>query len=164
VSQVEAKLEELVETLKQVSVVTRDMTQARTGADDAARSAVDAVERELVRALDGEVLRGLPHLGDRVFGLRVSSDASAFSRLPNGKSVLVLDSRGLLVVATKFPNGTVFVQRAPRGMVRASELEAYLNVVSHGLDVHLKSAQDRTATFLRVSDLAGRVASAATDL
>lgn len=153
---------DVIDALKTATTATREMVASRSDADEAARKAIEIVERALVRALDGEALRGLPDLGG-VQGLRVDPQASAFTPLPRMRPALLLDTHGLLVVSTRF-RSTSHVQRAPRGVVRASHLVPYLHAVCHALTIHEKSAQDRTATFRRVRDLAGRVVEAATDL
>ena len=117
------------------------------------------MQEAISKALDGETMRGMPDLGDRTFGLRVGVEGSAFSRLPKNRRVLILDAKGRLLAAILFPEG-VFTEDPEEGEVVASVLEAYLNAVQRGIELHLRSATSRTETFERVSALAAKVADA----
>lgn len=150
--------EDIGSLLTSVREATSAMVDARGDADEKARVAIEAVERELLKALDGESLRGLADLGDGVHGLRVGVEGSANAKLPKtGRAVPVLEAKGLLVVATMFDTGRAFIQRAPRGVIRASLLLPYMRVVELALGLHVRSADMRSAEFRRVSALADRV-------
>ncbi len=155
----EGRARELGEVLSLVEEATSAMVEARLEADERARQAIEAVETKVVDALAGEALRGLPDLGDRVFGLRVGVDGSAHAKLPRGRPCMVFDAKGMLVVATLFDGGTAFVQRAPKGTIRASLLVPYLHSVHTALGIHVRSATSRTQEFHRISDLSKRIAS-----
>jgi hypothetical protein len=134
------------------------MVANRERADEKARDAIEMVEVAIREALGGETLRGLPDLGDRVFGLRVGVDGSAHARIPPKRPVLVLEAKGLLVLATISEKGTAFYQKAPRSMLKASLLVPYMRAVGTALRIHLEAAEKRAAEFARVVDLSGRVA------
>ncbi len=146
--------------LTAVRSATESMVARRKDADARAQDAIEAVERQLVSVLGGEVLRGLPDLGDGIYGLRIGVEGSAFAKLPVGRPVLVLEARGLLVMATLFASGAGFTQRAPRGTLRASALIPYVRAVSVAVDAHLQSADRRSAEFVRVSELSDKIARA----
>lgn len=139
---------------------TSAMVTSREDADEKAREAVEAVEASLIFALGREALRGLPDLGDGIHGLRIGVEGSQFAKLPRGRSVLVLDSKGMLVWATMFASGTAFVQRAPRALIRASILVPYMGAVGRALDLHLRSAETRTEEFRHISALGEKIAAA----
>lgn len=136
------------------------MVESREEADRKARAAVELVERKLLLALDGESIRGMPDLGDRVYGIRVGVEGSQFAKLsPRTVGCLVLDQHGMLVIAT-MTGASAFVQRAPRGMIRASLFVPYMRAVRFALEAHLRQANRREAEFRRVRELAEKVAAA----
>lgn len=135
------------------------MVDRRMEADAKAREAVDLVERKLVQALDGESLRGSPNLGDKVFGFRVGVEGSQFAKLPKAAKCLVLDQHGMLIFVTTH-GGTAMVQRAPRGLVRASVLVPYVRAVKTAIDLHLRRVPQRSAEFERMTQLAAKIAAA----
>ncbi len=136
---------------------TRHLQESRAEADGKAREAIGAIERKLVEALNGETLKGLPDLGDRVFGLRVDVEGSAFAKIPRDRSVLILDVHGHLGIA-RWCRNTIFVQvPPPAALVVASLLSPYLRVVSRAIGVHLVAAEKRTASFEKVTELASRL-------
>lgn len=133
------------------------MKNARSRADEEARKAIARVEQALCAALSGETLRGLPDLGDRVFGLRIAVEGSAFARLPRNRRVLILDAKGQLRAATLFPEG-VHAEAPEPSEVVASVLEPYLKTVQRGIELHLQSATKRTEVFERIASLASKLA------
>ena len=134
------------------------MKTARARADEDARAAIARVEKSLVEALGGETLRGLPELGDRVFGLRVEAEASAFARLPRNRRVLILDAKGRLRAATLFPEGAHVEEPETHREVVASVLDPYLRTVQRGIELHLSSATKRTEVFDKIAALAAKLA------
>lgn len=132
------------------------MVRRRVDADARARDAIDLIQRRLVEALGGEPLRGMPDLGDHIYGMRVGHDVATGARLPRDRAVLVLESRGLLVMAMLYGRAG-FVQKAPRGVIRASDLDPYVRVVSLALAEHLRLVETRGEEFLRVSALSDKI-------
>lgn len=139
---------------------TTAMKSDRALADEKAREAISAAEASLVAALDGEALRGLPDLGDRVFGYRVGVDVSRSARLAPGRPGLVLEKKGRLVLATLFASGAAFVQAPPKSMLVASILDPYVAALEAALSVHARDAEKRGAQFGRIEVLAGRLCAA----
>jgi hypothetical protein len=145
-----------VETLATFTAALKD---ARGAADEKAREAILKIERRIEEALAGETLRGLPDLGDRVYGLRVGVEGSMNARLPQARAVLVVDARGRLVLASRH-GGAAFVQHPPRSMVVASILDSYIRTVGEALRLHMASALVRRDCFVRIEALASRICSA----
>jgi hypothetical protein len=142
-----------------VKEVTRSLKESRHEADELAREAIARVENALVNGLAGETMRGLPDLGDRVFGLRVDVDGSVFAALAPGRPSLVLGAKGQLILATRVGQiGTsVFVQKPPRSLIVASVFEPYMRAVVRAIEIHVAKAGVRCAEFSRISGLAKRI-------
>lgn len=145
--------------IERVRASTSGMKAARARADARAREAIARVEASLREALDGETLRGLPEIGGRVFGLRVGAEGSAFARLPRNRRVLILDSKGQLRAATMFQEG-VHVEAPDEREVVASVLDPYLRAVQRGIELHLRSATERTEVFERIAVVSSKLAEA----
>ena len=138
------------------------MVVNRIEADEKALAAIELVEARLVEAIGQEHLRGLPDLGAKVYGLRVDVEGSSFARLPPKRTCLVLDSTGMLVAATLHGKDVAFVQRAPRGMIRASTFVPYMRAVEAALGLHKRHAERRGEEFRKIALLSSRIAEAMT--
>lgn len=137
---------------------TSEMKAARSHADESAAEAIEEIERRVAAALDREILMGLPDMGDRVYGVRVGADVSAFAKVPRGAPpCLAIDRHGMLVAVSITAGGTAFVQRAPRGMIKAGILEPYMSAMALAIDVHVRSAERRTEQFEIIRNIAERI-------
>lgn len=135
-----------------------DLVKAqRVKADEEARDAILKMEQELVSSLDGETLSGLPDLGDRVYGLRlVGEDQPACSRLPEGRTVLVLTAKGQLLAA-RIDGGSAFVQKAPFSMLNASQLAPFARAVERAVTLHVSRSAVRSDRFALIARVAADV-------
>lgn len=151
--------EDAVESrIRRVADVTSDLRIQRSEADDKAFEAIGSIVDGLIAALDGEVLFGMPHLGARVFGLRVG-EGSAYASLPQQHPVLVLVQDGRLM-RVQLCGKDATCEHPPQSMITARLMEPFLHVVKAAMTRHLSQARARTATFHRIAALADRLTSA----
>lgn len=149
--------QELTDLVVRATETSRDEGSRREDADQSARDAIAMVQGKILDALRGEPLRGLPNLGDSVYGLRIELEGSFAAKLPPGRHVLILDAHGQIGLALRY-GMVVHVQTPPpAAFVRASVLTPYLEVVARALRGHLAAMERRGLDYEKVCQLAQRV-------
>jgi hypothetical protein len=138
------------------------LTRERTRVS--AVAAIRRLERALVEALDGETLKGLREIAPGYSAARVRGSDDSLPEPKTfeayGRSVLVVDATGDLVMATRRRVGGVCVRRATDEDLLLEDVESVARVFTRVLTEHVERARRSAEKFDALDVLARKIVDA----